>query len=637
MSSDINCDRLTIKNILFTKALPNYTIPVTTDGYKIFPCTDCGDKFLFESSYNDHINRKSLKITYFCRYCSKIIINKNRCRLLSHIRSHAFKTATINVSDIKIEPLPIQDINWTLPHNSQVEVQTTIEDNCNTCYECRESINRTNKIHEDRAAHYMKYTNMVYSCPVCMFSLPSICAITAHLRIHLRIPPYYCPECGIHLSTKSISYPYNHDCEGFNMIRATTRIKCPNKLCNKIIHPNDFRMHVKSHMKKVYKCLLCSVMWFNAPPKIQHYPCKTNDKLLSCFSCQICPNQLLVKNEVNKHLNFHYKHLTEQNLNHVYPCMSCNYICYELHNLINHFINKHASNEMKKMLIKIFHDNSTKANKGYYRVVKKCDKCLRSFIYRCEYESIKILPNECPYKCSPNKITYTQKETNENLQIVCYLCKNKISENWDDIKKHFAIFHKNHKCLDLKVMLTKIDTDITRPKNKSLNLKSKRNIKQRLKNKFRKINNDTKRKINIPLQSPIEHGPINENVCHICNYQCEDKQMLETHIITHRDPCMAYQCLECGQCFVVKPSFSTHLLLQHNIADVNEYINKKQCYNESALLKQPNNTNSEDEPIQENQCKICRDQFENPIDLEKHFRVHGMAFLMKNTNKNNSP
>lgn len=45
MASDMIEDKLTIKNILFTKALPNYTIPIPIDGHKIFPCTDCGDKY----------------------------------------------------------------------------------------------------------------------------------------------------------------------------------------------------------------------------------------------------------------------------------------------------------------------------------------------------------------------------------------------------------------------------------------------------------------------------------------------------------------------------------------------------------------------------------------------------------------
>lgn len=51
MASEVIEDKLTIKNILFTKALPNYIIPVAPDGHKIFPCTDCGDKYATNISF----------------------------------------------------------------------------------------------------------------------------------------------------------------------------------------------------------------------------------------------------------------------------------------------------------------------------------------------------------------------------------------------------------------------------------------------------------------------------------------------------------------------------------------------------------------------------------------------------------
>lgn len=43
-TADSHNDRLSIKNMIFTKALPNYTIPVPITGHKVFGCTDCGDK-----------------------------------------------------------------------------------------------------------------------------------------------------------------------------------------------------------------------------------------------------------------------------------------------------------------------------------------------------------------------------------------------------------------------------------------------------------------------------------------------------------------------------------------------------------------------------------------------------------------
>ncbi|CAH0727301.1 unnamed protein product, partial [Brenthis ino] len=635
MASEVIEDKLTIKNILFTKALPNYIIPIAPDGHKIFPCTDCGDKFLLESSYNFHINRKSLKITYLCRYCNKVLIFNNRCKLLSHIRSHAFKTATINVSDLKLEPLSIQEINWTTTNPSIINDFQQKHKKNNICFECDEVIDSTGAIQKDRAKHYMRYTSKVYMCPICLFTVPNTCILAAHLRIHLKMSPYFCPECGIHLSAKSIEYPYYHDCEGFKMIRATTRLQCRQKSCNKVFHPNEYRDHLKTHIKKIYKCIKCSAVWFNERPKKRHSPCTFGeDKIALLFQCQICPNKFIPKGESNyMHLNKHFKTTTEQNRDQVYPCMICNVTFNVIPQLIKHQIDSHGA--CKETLSKFMNEPESKGNpKGIYRVVKRCDKCLRSFIYRCQLENIKILPNECPYKCSissskENNISELTKENN----IVCGLCKQNINEKWENIKIHFAKFHKSHKCLDLNLTVCKMK--IMTPVINNINKNNKVKFKNKRKYIKTKQSYDNNTYVHQESKNHPQRVPGEKNRCSMCDFTSEDDENYEKHIITHRDPCMAYQCLECGRCFAVKPSFSTHLLLEHNIANVKEYISTKKCFNELALSTQINSLKKVDEPVNENQCKICRDQFENSHDLEKHFRVHGMAFLMKN--KNNSP
>lgn len=37
-------DKLSIKNLLFKKAMPSLTSPVPIQGHKSYPCTDCGDR-----------------------------------------------------------------------------------------------------------------------------------------------------------------------------------------------------------------------------------------------------------------------------------------------------------------------------------------------------------------------------------------------------------------------------------------------------------------------------------------------------------------------------------------------------------------------------------------------------------------
>lgn len=638
-------DKLSIKNLLFTKAIPNFVIPFPVNGHKVFGCTDCGDKFILESSYNDHINRKSAKISYMCRLCNRQKVFYNRCNLLCHIRSHSFKTATINVSDLKLEVLPLSFFklkrNETSPNTPTTSKQVVISNKSKPliCFECKKDITFTGTAFKDRTSHWMQYTNEVFSCPVCLFALPSICALKIHLRLHLKCPPYYCPECGIHLSIKNVQYPYNHDCEGFKMMRATARLNCSVPDCC-LFHPNDYKDHMaKYHLKKVYKCPFCVVACFNeATMEIHLKGHDTDVKPTLFYQCDICPGRFVLQ-----HPKLNDQHLKSHINTSIFPCWACGSAFKEVSSLLTHFIKRHNKTEIVKTALNaLLNYCALQAGKPkrIYRVVKRCEQCKRSFTYKCKYEEIRVLPNECPFKCTStmeSNVTAEQEQhMNEDKYITCPLCHNKILQNWKVIKKHYAELHESHKCLDVEIKLTDIRKD--QYKKKIAN-----NSRPNVKTINKAISKKTRQRQLVKSSISVKPTPVHDIrtdeadefcVCNMCGQHCEDKSALEKHMISHKDPCMAYQCMECGQSFVVKPTFWKHLLLEHQITDVEEYIKNKQCYNENALMKYQDSIQISDEPLKENQCRICREEFEGPEHLEKHFRVHGMAFLMKN--KNNS-
>ncbi|KAJ8736359.1 hypothetical protein PYW08_007015 [Mythimna loreyi] len=654
-------DKLSVKNILFSRVLPYYVIPVPVNGHKLYACTGCGDKFIFESSFNDHINRKSLSITYMCRNCNESRTFYNRCNLLCHIRSHGFKSATINIPDLVIEPLPLSDYKIkplsppsddfitsptatcetpTATETTTVQEKMTLIVNC--C-ECKENLTYTGAPGKDRASHYMQFSNqIIYSCPICLFALPSICAFKAHLRLHLKCPPYYCPECGLHLSGKNVHYPYNHDCEGFKMMRATARLRCAAPNC-RLFHPNDYKEHMKSlHMKKVYKCPCCVVACFNAVSMQDHLKShKSEIKPLVFYKCEMCPGKFVMQSRVEWHLKSH-------KIICIFPCWPCGSVFKDVNVLLSHFLAKHnTNNTIETALLEIMSENDmynkeTSKPKRVYRVVKRCDQCRRSFIYRCQYSEIHNLPNECPYKCSSTFGYSTELEvmpdkTQCNTHIKCHICKTNISQDWNEIKKHYAELHKTFKCMDAKIVLTRIDIKKYLTKSNTSDIKRTIDKKRRTRKRQNKPSRVSGNVENVRTSTPANKSKIDDSkyICNICGDKYEQKQLLEKHLISHRDPCMAYQCMECGQSFVVKPSFSKHLLLEHNISNIEEYIEEKHCYNENALIKYQSNVIIYNEPLRENQCKICREDFEGPEDLAKHFRVHGMAFLMKNNQNKN--
>ncbi|XP_050293447.1 zinc finger protein 687-like isoform X2 [Anthonomus grandis grandis] len=119
-------------------------------------------------------------------------------------------------------------------------------------------------------------------------------------------------------------------------------------------------------------------------------------------------------------------------------------------------------------------------------------------------------------------------------------------------------------------------------------------------------------------------------ICRICEQKETDRGKFHQHIKTHRQVSTAYQCMECGECFVVRPSLVKHLLHYHNISDFDCYFDQNNCFDQSAVnelakvMKAPFLAND----VKENQCKVCMEQFEDKESLDRHFRVHGMAFLI---------
>ncbi|KAK7792007.1 hypothetical protein R5R35_003470, partial [Gryllus longicercus] len=131
--------------------------------------------------------------------------------------------------------------------------------------------------------------------------------------------------------------------------------------------------------------------------------------------------------------------------------------------------------------------------------------------------------------------------------------------------------------------------------------------------------------------------------CFKCKYQSDDVDTFWTHVVTHKTDSRAYQCMECGMCFVVKPSFQKHLFISHKIKDVDKYIKdhelchqkpKRETRSQSDDPGSPGADDAED--LEENQCRVCKNKFETAVQLNKHFRTHGMAFLLMKQQENRS-
>jgi hypothetical protein len=134
--------------------------------------------------------------------------------------------------------------------------------------------------------------------------------------------------------------------------------------------------------------------------------------------------------------------------------------------------------------------------------------------------------------------------------------------------------------------------------------------------------------------------------CSKCRYADSCVESFREHIKLHHTDKSAFQCMECGMCFVVKPSFEKHLFISHRIKDVEAYL-QNNCCDSSANTERIEDTSQHEEsspPLEdfppdlvENQCRVCREIFDTAFQLNKHFRTHGMAFLLMKKRGNKVP
>ena len=127
--------------------------------------------------------------------------------------------------------------------------------------------------------------------------------------------------------------------------------------------------------------------------------------------------------------------------------------------------------------------------------------------------------------------------------------------------------------------------------------------------------------------------------CQLCDFSTTAKDKFSSHIRTHKTRANASspQCGECGMIFASDKARATHLLLLHAIkmdADgrVTNGAGGRSKKRPRPVPTPPTDTDPDDPYAFEDEskkevCSVCRARFGTALELKKHFRSHGMAFL----------
>ncbi|GJQ72828.1 hypothetical protein Trydic_g1477 [Trypoxylus dichotomus] len=530
------------------------------------------------------------------------------------------------------------------------------------CPECNAGIANNKSI----SSHFMSSAplNDAYLCDICKYIATTPCSFSAHKRLHSRQPPYICPECGKDfLDNMSLLDHLEDVC--FHLAKQV-RLRCPKKNCCKVFAQlATFIMHFEVHIQTLNKCTKCDATYYAVRDFVEHAHTVHKEvvPVELIYKCTICKNSALEAENYREHVNWH---CIDKSLRvYVYICKFCrNFfrsgVTYATH-LMRCSKKELTIEELRRLkkcntAVVCLHCNYV------IRLVTKLPDCPRCGT--CINANATSAPEKgiapATEKSNANIIfTSRLKVTHNNKQncskIITKSNSNSIGNNKVVIPNNLRVIKcilcykdlivsqaHQHECKYkyAQVVLTREEEKIERILN----------VKRETSDSVNKTESYSKKKRRKTSTSPslIKHKRstgmelrLDEPVpfegtysCKICNYNDSDRTSFHQHIKDHRNISTEYQCMECGECFVVKPSFHKHLMYYHRISNVDEYVKENECVDQSAISELRKYMRLEsgeiNDDVEENQCKVCLKQFEDSLELNKHFRIHGMAFLRNN-------
>lgn len=249
------------------------------------------------------------------------------------------------------------------------------------------------------------------------------------------------------------------------------------------------------------------------------------------------------------------------------------------------------------------------------------------------YKSKKPLARRVTDKSKMRIALGTDMQKEESIDYLCHLCNERINTSHFVIQAHFREKHSDeYRVAMITPQLSRMSSDFING-----------GYKQFINNKKRKSDNalvTTKRKrrwtakkhveikdANTPAGLCVEQETAEDGegnfICKKCGQRCTDIADLREHIAAnHRLKGRYLICLECGENFVVAPSLQMHLKAFHGIEDSINYMNQNPSY-----APGDGDLQTEERTTVANQCYVCMAVFEDKAAVDKHLRVHGMAFL----------
>lgn len=537
---------------------------------------------------------------------------------INEISSEESNESNINNNNNSKESSASGNVNNEIRKELNGKVDATVPANEKiVCPECRETISPD----KDLTSHFVNTNPLIdeFLCEVCSYIAASSCSYSAHKRLHFRESPYVCPECGKEF--KDNMSLLDHMEETCFHLAKQVRLRCPKKNCCKVFaQQGTFMTHFEVHIQTLNKCTLCDASFYAVRDFVEHGH-TVHSSLVPVeliYKCTLCKNSALQTENYQEHINMH---CIDTNLRvYVYICKLCR-------------------NFFRSAVTYAAHIVRCSKKETTMEELRRLKKCNTSIVcLHCNY-IVRLVTRlyDCPRCGKTINPAFTPSFDKKGLPICdnnrlkCVLCH-------EEFNTHES--QNAHECVYKYpiVILNKEDEWIQRIiTTKTIPYELKCDTSKRKRRRTSPSPTKFKRPAPInyamlQLDAPIQFE--GTYACRVCDYQNASREEFHRHIKEHKDISTAYQCMECGECFVVKPSFHKHLMYYHKISNVDEYVKQNECVDHCAISELEKHMRIESgeisEDVAENQCKVCLKQFDDLLELNKHFRMHGMAFLRDN-------
>ncbi|XP_077111816.1 zinc finger protein 687 [Ranitomeya variabilis] len=654
-----------------------------------FRCLECGDSFALEKSLARHYDRRSMRIEVTCNHCTKRLVFFNKCSLLLHARKHKDNGLVMQCSHLVMRPIALEQMigqpdvtplvsvavltpgNASMPGPAQDTAATASPTSDSAilpeqstystfrCLECKEQC----KNKAGLAIHFQQISPSTASgstvCSLCPMMMPNRCSYEAHQRMHKQSPPNVCPECGGNFRIENFQTHLKEICLHFSR-----RIGYRCQSCSVVFGGvNSIKSHIQtSHCEVFHKCPVCPMAFKSAPSAHAHiytqHPGFNNQQAKMIYKCAMCDTVFTHKPLLCSHLD--HAHFDQQLGNQrvsVFKCPDCPLLFAQKRTMLEHLKTTHNSvvkedppqsqelvtpkpepmeipvskqsdpePEVEESSSSDLPSSPEVKKKSKTKDVQKpgpprqrsncctCGICHSWFPERDEYvlhmkkehgKSVKKFPCRLCERsfCSAPSLRRHVRVNHEGIKRVypCRYCtegKRTFSSRLI-LEKHIQVRH------GIKVTDQARSQEVLVPRNSS---------KSQVSSKKRKLSSDESGSDETLKNKPAPQKPKRSFQCRACGYKTGSLADFRQHIPQHCTSESSHQCRECGMCFTSQGSLSRHRFMMHKMKDVaeeeTEPTHKVEESSERRLT-----------------CQVCNKSFDSQLNLNTHFRTHGMAFI----------